>query len=703
MTPKREASVRGWGGSFTRGAGLHAVALVLSVAAAIVAGPGGAGCSSSSSSEHAPIGEACSEDGECGSGHCQSGVCCLQACGECESCAEPGRIGTCTTVADGTSCATAACVSGKALTATCQAGVCTSKSDSCGSYACGSGACKTSCSVQADCASDTYCASGKCASKLKAGTTCASPGDCESGFCPTAAGKVCCDAACTGECQTCSASGSIGACSPLAAGTSCGAGLACSEDSTGSYVVTSQCDGKSGTCQSQSKSCGDYRCDSSAKTPACKTSCSSHSDCFSGLCDLLGLSKKATCLPASEICFADAGATSTGSGTSADPYAKIQDCLAAKKKYVAVADGTYDENLAITASVSLLSLGTDVASGTAPTAKLAPAKAKTAGVALSGTIQVLLFGFDLAPGSGGSGDLVQLTGNCLTNARPTLALRNVAIHDAAMPSGATSGGSGIAATCAVLDLEDVAVSGCGDDGIQAVNSDVTATRVTSKKNTATGLYAKLFSLGGTGTKISIVDSTLSSNAIGLWVIGTGGCGSGCSELSIDRTRVQNNKTYGVELVDTLAGAKISNSLVTGNLVGLTASNALGKVVSSTISGNSYNQIACSDATVHPTFTNDIVWSDAEPTVSWSCECYSCDIRFKTGEGKDVALWSSISKDPEFDALSSEVYSLKSTSPCVDKGSDAAATGLGYDLLGNPRSVDKVSGGAKVDMGAFEVQ
>lgn len=42
-----------------------------------------------------PKGAACASSSECGTGFCVTGVCCDSACGECQSCNEPGSIGTC--------------------------------------------------------------------------------------------------------------------------------------------------------------------------------------------------------------------------------------------------------------------------------------------------------------------------------------------------------------------------------------------------------------------------------------------------------------------------------------------------------------------------------------------------------------------------------------------------------------------------------
>jgi hypothetical protein len=148
-----------------------------------------------------PNGTACAAATECNSAFCAQGVCCNSACtGTCQSCALTGTVGTCSSVpaggqdplarcavtaattcgtdgtcngsgacrvyASGTQCAPATCT-GSTLTAarTCNgSGACQAATTSqCTPYACGTtGACRTTCTGNADCAAPNVCTGTTC-------------------------------------------------------------------------------------------------------------------------------------------------------------------------------------------------------------------------------------------------------------------------------------------------------------------------------------------------------------------------------------------------------------------------------------------------------------------------------------------------------------------------------------------------------------
>lgn len=317
---------------------------------------------------------------ECATGFCVgdvvggAGVCCDTACtGGCQSCLGAdtgGTTGTCANVTAGgkrtgtkttalcgaatatSSCgndgtcngaggcrkwvSTTVCVAASCASATSEkktsycdgAGACgATAATACGAgYACVGTACKTSCGGDGDCASTHYCSGGTCVPKKDNGTTCVAGNECKTGQCPTQ-DKVCCDAACSGLCESClgakKGSGADGTCGAIAsggdpdgecpdppayacsspggmgvcdgarkclefakAGAPCAAGTTC----TAGEQTGKSCDG-AGNCKSGTVTkCSPYKCD--ATGVACLAKCTADSDCADAnlfFCDKLGL------------------------------------------------------------------------------------------------------------------------------------------------------------------------------------------------------------------------------------------------------------------------------------------------------------------------------------------------------------------------------------------------------------------------------
>ncbi len=286
-----------------------------------------------------PLGATCSAPAMCNSGFCEQGICCGGACtGTCRSCAVAGALGACTNVPSGqdpldqctdagaASCANdgtcngsgacrlyaagAPCVapscSGSTLTSgrscngtgTCQAAT----TSMCDPFVCGTGACRTTCTVDGDCVSPNVCSAGVC-TKRPNGAACTATTDCSSGIC---AQNICCSAACTATCKSCALAGTLGTCTNVAAGQdpldqctdagvascgndgTCNGAGACRLYVTGSPCVAPTCSGSTftpgrtcngtGTCQTaSSSSCTPYAC----TTGACRTSCTVNADCLS--------------------------------------------------------------------------------------------------------------------------------------------------------------------------------------------------------------------------------------------------------------------------------------------------------------------------------------------------------------------------------------------------------------------------------------
>ena len=177
-----------------------------------------------------PTGDTCSNGAMCQSGYCpdQDGVCCESACTEtCMGCVQ-GKTGkpngtcallpegsdfdgecpasehstcgsngsgcnggapSCNLYPAGTSCGTAACSSGNALSYECDgAGTCQTNQEGCGLYACDGGACNTTCTIQADCTQLCNTQSGQCVgcgTQVPGGNTCdpICTGGCNNGSC----------------------------------------------------------------------------------------------------------------------------------------------------------------------------------------------------------------------------------------------------------------------------------------------------------------------------------------------------------------------------------------------------------------------------------------------------------------------------------------------------------------------------------------
>jgi hypothetical protein len=295
------------------------------------------------------VGAACGAAGECSSGFCVDGVCCEATCdagcfacsnaktgqanGHCaaitagtdpdnectqeaaSTCGHDGMCdgaGACRLYGATTVCAGETCSAGLDTPARlCDgAGAClpAGNGTSCGAYMCGASTCETGCSANTDCASGYFCSAGMCVVLETNGTACGSNNDCMSGFCVD---NVCCNSACTGSCMSCTATGTVGQCSPADAGSdphndctpdaasTCGhdgtcdgagacrlyaSGTVCHAAgcSTATVSAASTCNGL-GVCQAGgTTSCNAYQCDSSGAA-MCGTSCTSDANC-TGFC-----------------------------------------------------------------------------------------------------------------------------------------------------------------------------------------------------------------------------------------------------------------------------------------------------------------------------------------------------------------------------------------------------------------------------------
>lgn len=260
-------------------------------------------------------GTACAQATECGSGFCSGGICCGSPCtGSCESCGLAASMGTCTAVPEGvvdpknicvaqavstcgssgkcdgkggcasypvsTVCRAASCTGGVLMPAgacTAVAPMCsTSATVNCMPYTCDAQgvACRSVCTVDADCLAPAKCTQGSCGS-ANDGVTCTINSQCKSGNC---ADGVCCNSPCAGACLACNVPGFVGRCSSAAAGTT---DASCTMEATASCGFDGTCNG-AGACRlwSAATSCATARCMGGAVVSS--SSCNGTGMCVAG-------------------------------------------------------------------------------------------------------------------------------------------------------------------------------------------------------------------------------------------------------------------------------------------------------------------------------------------------------------------------------------------------------------------------------------
>jgi N-acetylneuraminic acid mutarotase len=290
-----------------------------------------------------PSGQPCTSPSQCESGYCVEGVCCNEACtATCYACAarstglgdgtcalaKPGApdihgmcldqgapsckhdgfcdgTGQCRNYAIGSVCLPSSCTGNVETESTCAGpGACVPTQTDCSPYRCKNGACKISCTTNADCDDTAWCDSGSCVADAPDGTPCNSSAACASNRCVDG---FCCSAPCSGQCEACDAPGVEGKCVPITgpphgsrpacggnSGDPCsarvcdgierneclgvvGPGTSCREASCTDGIATleTECDG-SGSCPpAVTIVCEPFECASAA----CHASCSADSDC----------------------------------------------------------------------------------------------------------------------------------------------------------------------------------------------------------------------------------------------------------------------------------------------------------------------------------------------------------------------------------------------------------------------------------------
>ncbi len=156
----------------------------------------------------------------------------------------------------------------------------------CDPFVCQGTDCGTTCTLDTDCAIGNYCSAGNCVPKGNPGDPCTATNECLSDIC---ADGVCCNSACTGQCEACDVAGLAGTCSPVLGaphGTrpACpGDGSAC--DGTCNGILTSACFLPGNTTQCRAPSCTggtatlEAFCDGAGSCPVLQTQDCSPSTC----------------------------------------------------------------------------------------------------------------------------------------------------------------------------------------------------------------------------------------------------------------------------------------------------------------------------------------------------------------------------------------------------------------------------------------
>jgi hypothetical protein len=366
----------------------------------------------------------------------------------------------------------------------------------------------------------------------------------------------------------------------------------------------------------------------------------------------------------------------------------IQSCLdePAPRAFLAIADGTYSENLNVKSSVKLISTGTQgpLWNG-AYQAKvfLDPKGVNTAGVSVKGAYVVALYGIDLshAPPStppkttDPSGSLVDLSSGANLNAK------TCHIHRVNSTSCIR------AVNAKQLRMEDSVLELCRDVAIRAEVTDIDLETV--------GIYSSGMAIEQDTGSLRMRDTVLRLNL--------GGIHTYVSQLDLDRVRLVENLGVAMLLENNTFG-RVTNLLAYGNwgsavkLVYLPSKRP--SFVNVTLVRNGGVEVDCGTAGTATTFANSIVWDDDTAITAGACAFWHSDVKGIVPDS------TNINQDPLFDTGGAEPYSLKATSPCIDQGDDAPAWILampGLDLGKNKRKVDRVPGGPQIDMGAFEVQ
>lgn len=234
------------------------------------------GCGETLNCGSCPSGQICYSDQCCTPKQCTAGACGSQS----DGC---GSTINCPSCPSGQVCYSQTCCTPK----TCGAGSCGTTSDGCGgTITCGSCAPGDSCSSgtcgcfngsKGTAETDVDCG-GVCAAKCAQGLKCLAGSDCTTGYCVDG---VCCNSACSGTCQACTAAltgQTTGTCASVTDGTD--PGSECPTEAASTCGTTGVCQGGACAYHASSTQCGAASCSGSVQTAA--SYCSGSGTCVAG-------------------------------------------------------------------------------------------------------------------------------------------------------------------------------------------------------------------------------------------------------------------------------------------------------------------------------------------------------------------------------------------------------------------------------------
>lgn len=223
----------------------------------------------------------CAVPEDCKSRVCSGGIC------NAPTCTDSTRNGLETDVDCGGSCPKCGPAKGCNLGSDCAGNECTGTAGTCvpncadrvknnaetdtdcGGGTCGPCAVGQQCAgADANCVATAYCATTVCTAKKSAGASCTSANQCSSGQCVDG---VCCNTACSGLCQACNVSGSVGTCTAVPSGldpaNECAGALTCN-GAGGCFKANGATCASASECQSNF--CVDGVCCNTACTGTCQ-------------------------------------------------------------------------------------------------------------------------------------------------------------------------------------------------------------------------------------------------------------------------------------------------------------------------------------------------------------------------------------------------------------------------------------------------